>query len=163
MDVFGFYDCSLDAPAGQAAMVTLWARSWRARGWNPRLITARHARRSKFFRALKDSPAAVPLISLIALHAVGGGWLSPLNVVNFGFTASFGKGLTKIPKRVQVVEYPHGVYQTSRSALEGLFLNKRGFHKSFMWCSRHGEDFWFRSPLVYFPDPTAALDCGRIL
>lgn len=78
MDVFAFYDCSPSAPADQADKVVLWERSWRAIGWSPRLITARHARRSKFYKQRKDRPGALPLL---ALHAVGGGHLAPLDVL----------------------------------------------------------------------------------
>lgn len=118
MDVFAYYDCSLTAPEIQPAWVPLWERSWRARGWNPRLITARHARRSRFYSGFKDSPALIPFL---ALHAVGGGWLVPLNVINFSFPAS-------VKKTVLAIRYPDEVFQAPKPALERMFRG-RGFHR----------------------------------
>lgn len=109
MDVFAFYDCSLTAPAGQADKVVLWERSWREHGWTPRLITARHARRSKFYKQRKDRPGAIPLL---ALHAVGGGWFAPLDVLNSGFVPG-----VRMP-------IPNGVVRGSKSALAKFFTGR---------------------------------------
>lgn len=74
MEVFAYYDCSPSAPKNQPDLVVHWERNWRRRGYKPRLITARHARRSKFYARCKNRPNALPLL---AMHAVGGGWFTP--------------------------------------------------------------------------------------
>lgn len=116
MDVFAYYDCSLSAPEIQADWVPLWERSWRARGWNPRLITARHARRSKFYSRLKDSSSFETYLPFIALHSVGGGLITPLNVINFSFKVP-SKGL----RPVAVIRYKDEVFQAPKPALERMF------------------------------------------
>lgn len=71
MEVFAYYDCSPSAPKNQPDLVVHWERRWRELGHKPRLITARHARRSKFYSRCKNRPNVLPLL---AMHAVGGGW-----------------------------------------------------------------------------------------
>lgn len=78
MEIFAYYDCSPSAPKNQPDLVVHWERSWRQLGHKPRLITARHARRSKFYARRKDRPGALPLL---AMHAVGGGWFAPFEAV----------------------------------------------------------------------------------
>lgn len=155
-DVFAYYDCSENAPAGQAAMVTLWERGWRNRGWNPRLITARHARRSKFYAEYKNEVGAVPILPILALHSAGGGWLSPLTMMNFDFPPPKTKG-----SRAYVL--PYGLVFASKTALQGVFNRKRGISYGYGGCVSFGENDWLKSPLVHFPDPRLILDCGRPL
>jgi hypothetical protein len=78
MEIFAYYDCSPSAPKNQPDMVVHWERNWRQRGYKPRLITARHARRSKFYARRKDRPGALPLL---AMHAIGGGLFAPFESV----------------------------------------------------------------------------------
>jgi hypothetical protein len=169
MDVFAFYDCSIDAPANQAAMVTLWERGWRNRGWNPRLITIRHARRSKFYAKCKTEGgyAEVPQSHLLALHAAGGGLLTPLNIMNFDMPV-LPKALTS---RAPFVAFGCGAFWVTRLALEKFFKSRNptvvgpGTIRA-CWCSIHGKDKmerWSKSPLVYFSNPEEALHCGRPL
>lgn len=152
MEVFAYYDCSPEAPANQAELLTFWERSWRNRGWTPRLITARHARRSKFYAKHKAQPMMLPLL---ALHAVGGGWLTPVNVMNFDFPHC--KGPNK-----NFVSFHCGMYQGSRAGLERFFRSGLQAHCS-GWCSIYGETFWLKSPLVSFANPEDILNCGRVL
>jgi len=105
MDVFAYYDCSLNAPETQPAWVPLWERSWRARGWNPRLITARHARRSKFYSRV-DPAHREKFLPLLALNSVGGGWLSPLDVINFSFRPQRASAKVGISYRDGVIQAP---------------------------------------------------------
>lgn len=156
MDVFAFYDCSENAPAGQAAMVTLWERGWRNRGWSPRLITARHARRSKFYAEHKNEVGSVPILPLLALHTVGGGWLSPLTTMNFDFSPVKLKG-----SRAFVL--PYGLVFAPKTALQEVFTRKRGISYGYGECVSFGETDWLKSPLVHFPDISPVLDCGRSL
>jgi hypothetical protein len=151
-DIFAFYDCSLDAPADQADMVTLWERSWRNRGWNPRLITARHARRSKFYVRHKNKAELIPLL---ALHAVGGGVLVPLRVMNFSLTEWMPAG--------RVSQCPHGIVTGTRGALEKYLRRpgRRGY--KFSYCRSFGLPGWEKALLVRFSNPEEALNCGRSL
>lgn len=151
-DVFAFYDCSEGAPPGQAAMVTLWARGWANRGWNPRLITSRHARRSKFYAQHKEVAEFIPLL---ALHAVGGGILSPLRVMNFSLT----KGTQLGP----VSECPYGVVSGTRAALEKYFRKPGRRFSPTNLCRLFGGKGWETFPLVRFENPADALSCGRVL
>lgn len=73
MEIFAFYDCSVNAPKNQTDSVVHWERRWRQQGYTPRLITARHARRSKFYTRVKNRPGVLPLL---AMHAIGGGLLT---------------------------------------------------------------------------------------
>lgn len=162
MDVFAYYDCSLGAPEVQAEWVPLWERSWRARGWNPRLITARHARRSKFY-ALDYPPEVMPFL---ALHAVGGEWLSSLRVINFSFDTHRA--------RRGVREHCGPVIEASKSDLHKMLRTRRismvydrkhscKYNTGHGGCCKYNLESWSNFPLVYFPDPDPGivLDCGR--
>ena len=138
-DIFAFYDCSPDAPAGQAAKVTLWERGWRNRGWKPRLITIRQARKSKFYAKHRNNKRMIPLL---ALHAAGGGWLSPVDMMNFSF-----KPCT--PRKAAIRFYT-GLYYATRSALERHFRGDGVF--------QYGESLV--PALIRFKNPEDALTCG---
>lgn len=140
-EVFGFYDCSLNAPANQPDMVTLWDRSWRNRGWKPRLLTSRHARRSKLFKRWGSDPANWPLL---ALHAVGGGWLVPFQVINFSAAPA-----------------QKGPFRFARSTIEKILRYQM------VYLSRgpmvYPSPGWKESPLVFFDKPSQVLNCGRTI
>lgn len=55
----------------KAGMVKIWARSWAAHGWTPRLLSEKEVR-------LAGTPRA-------AARARGGGLLADLGVINFGY------------------------------------------------------------------------------
>lgn len=55
----------------KAALVRVWARSWAARGWRPQVLTEREVREA-------GSPRK-------AARARGGGVLTDLQVINFGY------------------------------------------------------------------------------
>jgi hypothetical protein len=71
--IYTFFDSSPDAPADQPEQLRLWDRNWRAQGWTPKLLTIRHARRSKLFKRYPEQH--VHSTFLFALHTVGGGWM----------------------------------------------------------------------------------------
>lgn len=114
MNVFAFYNCQMEANEEQPNWVPLWKRSWEKHGWTPRLITARHARRSKFYSRLKDDRAFDTWLPFLALHSAGGGWFVPLNIINFSFPP---------PAKVirEVVRYPNEVFLAPKAALERMF------------------------------------------
>lgn len=144
-EVFGYYDSSLNAPASQPDRVTLWERSWRNRGWKPRLLTSRHARRSKLFKRWGSDPSNWPLL---ALHAVGGGWLVPFQVINFSFPPA-----------------AKGTFYLSKSTIERMF--RTGVDVKTGKFGRPVVPYpfpaWTDAPLVYFERPGQVLNCGRII
>lgn len=141
MEVFGFYDSSLNAPANQPDMVTLWERSWRNRGWKPRLLTSRHARRSKLFKRWGSDPANWPLL---ALHAVGGGWLVPFHIINFSLPPS-----------------AKGMFYLSRYGIEQSLKN--GARPPVKGLVAFPSIGWPDMPVVFFDKPTQVLNCGRMI
>lgn len=140
-EVFGFYDCSLNAPANQPDMVTLWDRSWRNRGWKPRLLTSRHARRSKLFKRWGGDPSNWPML---ALHAIGGGWLVPFQVINFS--------LPPVEK---------GKFYLSRHRIEQLL--KGAVQPNIIPVINYPRMGWPDESLVFFDKPAHVLNCGRTI
>lgn len=93
-------------------------------------------------------------LPLIALHAVGGGWLSPLGAINFNFPVD----------GVEVrgcVFFNHGVTQATKTALDRHFRNGTGARYSLGGCFIYGDYRWPKAPLVIFSNPHDALNCGR--
>lgn len=41
--VYAYWDSSPSAPLHQAALVVLWRRTWKAKGWTPRVLMAKTA------------------------------------------------------------------------------------------------------------------------
>lgn len=150
MNVFAYYDASPEACPDQAEFVTFWERSWRNRGWTPRLLTARHARRSRFYVKQKRYVNRLPLL---ALHAVGGGLLVPLSVINFDTQTIRGRGLLRDAC---------GIYMASKTAL-GKYFNHSASFSSFKICVWRGQLAWDRFGLVKFEKPDEVLSCGRRL
>lgn len=88
MKVFGFYDGSPDADPRQSGLIRIWDKSWTEHGWTTRLLTAQHAEKCVLWtpkRKREDYP-------LLALHRIGGGWLSPFELINLGFTTDRFRG-----------------------------------------------------------------------
>lgn len=141
MEVFGFYDCSQSAPENQPDMVTLWDRSWRNRGWKPRLLTSRHARRSKLFKRWGSDPSNWPML---AMHAVGGGWLVPFQVINFS--------LPPVEK---------GKFYLSRNRIEQLL--KGTVPHTIIPVINYPLMGWPDESLVFFDKPAQVLNCGRTI
>ncbi len=155
MKVFTYYDTSETAPADQSLLVTLWERSWRNRGWTPRLISERHAKRSKFFPELEYAQHLHPRL---ALHAMGGGLLVPMYVINFGFR----------PKDFETPGsdaflYPFGIVHANKAGLKKSFVGDRVQRLRVFPCALFQSSKWAESPLVFFPDPKDILTCGRVL
>lgn len=91
MRVYTFYDSSPAAHPEQSEFIRLWALSWERRGFTPKLLTVRHAARSKFYTEFVDSVGEDSSIlsdyrrlQWFALQAVHGcGWLVSPRVMNF--------------------------------------------------------------------------------
>jgi hypothetical protein len=81
MDIYTYYDSSDSAPERQGEWMRLWERSWRLRGWTPKILTARKARSSPFF----SKKLSVKSYPWLAFERVGGGWFCCINQINFGF------------------------------------------------------------------------------
>lgn len=94
MKVFTFYDSSDNAHPDQAEFIRLWHLSWSRRGFQPRLLTARHAQRSKFYapfvELVGDDTSYINdprWLQWFAMHAVRGtGWLVSPQVINFSLS-----------------------------------------------------------------------------
>lgn len=156
MKVFTYYDASLNAPPEQASLVTLWERSWRNHGWHPRLISARHAKRSSLYKKFEGNTRVHPLL---AMQACGGGLLVPMYVMNLGFAPSSVDA--KITSSVH--KFPFEIYSGTGPAFKAWLLNSCQGHKVFRFgpCAGFGSVEWKHSPLVFFPDPNKILTCGR--
>jgi hypothetical protein len=81
MQVFTYWDSSPTADPAQPGLLRLWVRSWAARGWKPRVLTARNAAKHPQFSKLdaREHPR-------LAMESVKAKWLSPIGSVNFAFT-----------------------------------------------------------------------------
>ena len=157
MKVFAYYDSSPTAPAEQSELVTLWERSWRNRGWTPRLISERHAKRSRFFKQFPDEPRLHPLL---ALQASGGGLLVPMYVMNFGFEPTHDDA--KLTGTLD--KFPFEIYRGTGPALV-RWLNDHSKCRTFRSgvCAGYETSRWATSPLVFFSNPKKILTCGRTL
>ena len=78
MNVYAYWDSSESPIDEQAGLLRVWERSWRRQGWTPRLLTIANARKSKNYQPSNNSLDNM----LWALHAVGGGWLSDIRLIN---------------------------------------------------------------------------------
>lgn len=156
MKVFTYYDTSGSAPKDQDLLVTLWERGWKNRGWTPRLISERHAKRSRFYKDHKEDRRLHPLM---ALQRSGGGLLVPMYVMNFGLS----------PKQVLVspsvvIRQPFEIVSGSAKALRDLLEGKSAPHNFQSGpCARYETALWMEAPLVFFSDPNKILNCGRAL
>jgi hypothetical protein len=82
-NVYCYFDGSEHAPTNQAKLLRLWVRSWRARGWTPRILTIQNAARHKQFDTLGHDFREWPRL---AMEAEGIKWLSDIHAINFSFT-----------------------------------------------------------------------------
>lgn len=146
MKVYTFYDSSTSAHPDQAEFIRLWALSWSRRGFQPRLLTARHAQRSKFYRVELSTPALLPWL---ALHAVrGSGWLVSQHIINFSLP----------PKRTRngFKTLAFDTFCVSRAGV-AKYLSEQGY--------RRVRTQWAELPegLDRFTNASDVLTCGRPL
>lgn len=88
-NVYCYFDASEHADPAQAALLRVWVRSWKARGWKPRILTVRNAAKHADYALFKGDNCELPRL---AQEAVRAKWLCPLNEINFSFTpAKFKK------------------------------------------------------------------------
>ena len=88
LKVYTYFDATEQRPEPAARIIRLWERSWRARGWEPRILTPRTAQDIFDF---KDELEALLRFGPCRLERVG--LLVAFNVVNFGLKP---KGVGKI-------------------------------------------------------------------
>ena len=81
-NIYTYWDSSEHASPHQAEMIRLWERSWRARGWNPRILTIRNAQKSKLFKHSHNNPE---ILKWAALDSVKGVWFAEPEHINFSF------------------------------------------------------------------------------
>lgn len=82
--VFAYWDSSEGAPSHQAEIFSLWEKSWKKRGWEPRLLAEHMAVRNPKYRTIRKSVSQKELRTL-ALLSVKGTWICPIHVLNFSF------------------------------------------------------------------------------
>lgn len=154
MNVFAYYDASLTAPSEQASLVTLWERSWRNHGWKPRLISARHAKRSSLYKKFAAKTKVHPLL---AFQACGGGLLVPMRVMNLGFAPTHAEA----KPRGTVDRLPFGIFRATGPAIIAARCSYNSLSSGL--CAAFGTTYWTTAPLVFFSDPNKILTCGRSL
>lgn len=167
MKVYTFYDSSPTAHPDQAEFIRLWALSWERRGFTPRLLTARHAHRSKLYAKFVDVVGAgEPMLidprwlQWFALHAVRGtGWLTSCQVINFSLVPKRARRKLDVDFYLQDLKDP-GVHRVSRKGVAA-------FVTSFLtpMCeSGVGSFQTFPSEhLARFEHAAEVLTCGRTL
>jgi len=84
-NVFAYFDASEHAEPSQAALLRVWVRSWRKRGWTPRVLTVRNAAKHRDYNKFKGDPCE---LSRLAQESVRASWLCNLQAINFSFTPS---------------------------------------------------------------------------
>jgi len=83
MNVYTYFDSSEHADSNQAMLLSLWVRSWSARGWKPRILSVRNAARHKSFSLFANDAREHPRL---AAEAAGVKWLCPMTTMNFGLS-----------------------------------------------------------------------------
>lgn len=100
MNVYTYYrptpDCPRYVPESQLALIELWKRSWKNRGWNPIVLgdddAKKHPEFDRFFEKVSQLPVhrwstwrAAGLLQWVAVAAAGGGMVTDYDVLNYGF------------------------------------------------------------------------------
>lgn len=83
MNVYTYFDSSEHADSNQPMLLRLWARSWSARGWRPRILTVRNAERHPSFSKLRHDHRELPRL---AQEIAKVKWLCPMTTMNFGLS-----------------------------------------------------------------------------
>lgn len=94
MNVYTYFDETEHAPVNQTEMLRIWVRSWKARGWRPRILTIRNAAKHPDFVRLKDHWHELPRLAQESAKATH---FFEASVINFSFR----------PKRVRAVKEFH--------------------------------------------------------
>jgi hypothetical protein len=160
--VFTYYDSTPTAPPNQAELIRVWAHSWEAQGWTPRLLTVRHARASR----LGSVCAKLSCDWIAALEYHGGGFFCSPNIINFSFPGK--EAFLRAPKRdarfFSAGEFI-GLAWIPRGDIDRVV--NRGPSSVQTWpgiCTHHREPGWETSKLVHFDSDFTLqqiLDCGR--
>lgn len=95
--VYTYYDPTPGFDLEEAKqLMALWRDNWRANGWDPRVISIADAKAHARYQEFTDALSRLPTINghgyedtcyrrWIALAALGGGWLTDYDVMNYGF------------------------------------------------------------------------------
>ena len=166
MKVYAFYDSSPSAHPEQAEFIRLWALSWERRGFQPRLLTARHAHRSKFYAPFVELVGADSRyltdprwLQWFALHAVRGtGWLTSCQVINFSLKPKRARKRLAVDFHLQDFKDPG----CSRASRKGVAAFVAGFLTPLI--GPPGDFQTFPSEhLARFEHASQVLTCGRTL
>lgn len=157
MKIYTYWDSDPEtAHPEQAIKFQLWERSWSARGWEPKLLTQANAQRHPDYK----HEACVGAKTSWAFMAVGGGWLSEVEVINFALKPFKSKALvTSIGNRAVIYVAKPVIEAEDWFKIKGVckIPPKNLF-------ARHLRRGWETSPLVYFgenSDPSVIEHCGR--
>lgn len=110
--VFTYHEV-MPSHADQTPLLALWAEGWRKRGWEPVVLDNSHARQhpkyNEHYQRFYDYPTVNPkpyemacYLRWLAFEAVGGGYMTDADVMNYNF---------HVPQEVGVptIHDPHGV------------------------------------------------------
>jgi hypothetical protein len=96
--VFTYYEPVLDnQDEERQKLLNLWRKSWTAYGWTPIVfdsnIAKKHPEYEQYYRAFYSFPTVNPkayevacFVRWVCMLVVGGGYLSDMDVMNYGFT-----------------------------------------------------------------------------
>jgi len=82
MKIYTYWDSTVNAPKNQAALMSLWDRSWAARGWEPRILTQANARKHPLFKQAVQLIHNTLMVDLVMEDVRGGHYADPW-IINF--------------------------------------------------------------------------------
>lgn len=92
---------------------------------------------------------------MLALHKVGGGWISHVRAINFGFKP------LRAPKNDPHLLTSAGAFFFRKSEIgRRMELGKLPIE---IYYPFFGDEYWVTSPLVVFDNPDHVVNCGRTL
>ncbi len=172
-------------------MLEHWRRSWASRGWNPVVLGEHHAQAHPLYGLFKNAVSKFPTINVpeyemacylrwLAVAALGGGFMSDYDVVNYSFNAS------PVPAEMKIYEVHPELEAVTPSVVAGTpagyervcaafcavkpedigyFIDEKAHssdmivlqhlaHKGFYAATRtvrqYGEPEWTEAPLVHY-------------
>lgn len=124
--VYTYYDAITEGDyaaksAAEASLVKVWKRSWRARGWDPVVLSADEARRHPRFAELHarfktlptgSNPEAYEMacfLRWLAVAAMGGGYMTDYDAVNVGLPSPAAGDCVgaRLPNRGRLTLHEH--------------------------------------------------------
>jgi hypothetical protein len=182
MIVYTYYDPIV--PGGRSpahsGVLRLWSESWRRKGWEPRVLGPRDAKKhphhARFLRRMREYPTINPreyedacYLRWLALDKAGGGLMVDYDVINMGFAPRRGKGAiemldpTYVPCAVFAnsdgirricyeleVFNPKGATHVSDMHIFKSRFDEKTFGPPGTECVEFTVEGWASAPLVHF-------------